>query len=176
MRYNKTGLFRMILEKITIKKCSKHILNVNFHRPAKCFIKQRRRCIWHATMQPWRSWYTSIPPRKGCIQQRYQKSNHCNRCTDVVVIALYHYFDINLEELWIEIGVGKNKRWLLIHQYAKNLGESICRALPFWFTFTGCDTVSSFSGRGKKTAWNTWQSYPEVTEAFVRFVYLFFVF
>ena len=90
--------------------------------------------------------------------------------TDVVIIALYHYFDINLEELWIEIGVGKNKRWLLIHQYAKNLGESICRALPFWFTFTGCDTVSSFSGRGKKTAWNTWQSYPEITEAFVRFV------
>ena len=67
--------------------------------------------------------------------------------TDVVIIALYHYFDINLEELWIEIGVGKNKRWLLIHQYAKNLGESICRALPFWFTFTRCDTVFSFSGR-----------------------------
>ena len=32
---------------------------------------------------------------------------------------------------------------------------------------TGCDTVSNFSGRGKWFAWETWQMYPEVTEAFV---------
>lgn len=69
---------------------------------------------------------------------------------DVIIITLYHYFDSNLEKLWFGIGVGKHKRWLSIHQYAKNLGESISCALPFW-NFTGCDTVSSFSGRGKKT-------------------------
>ena len=32
--------------------------------------------------------------------------------------------------------------------------------------FTGCDTISSFAGRGKKTAWNTWNIFPEVTAAF----------
>ena len=32
--------------------------------------------------------------------------------------------------------------------------------------FTGCDTVSSFSGRSKKTAWSTWNVYPDVTKAF----------
>ena len=26
--------------------------------------------------------------------------------------------------------------------------------------------MSAFSGRGKKTAWNTWEVFPEVTEAF----------
>lgn len=32
--------------------------------------------------------------------------------------------------------------------------------------FTGCDTVSSFLGKGKKTAWQTWLQYEEVTSAF----------
>ena len=32
-------------------------------------------------------------------------------------------------------------------------------------TFTECDTVSAFYVRGKKTAWNTWKVYPEVTKA-----------
>ena len=32
---------------------------------------------------------------------------------------------------------------------------------------TGCDTVSSFRGRGKKTAWSAWMAYPAVTDAFV---------
>ncbi len=32
--------------------------------------------------------------------------------------------------------------------------------------FTGCDTTSLFAGRGKKTAFNTWNVFPEVTGAF----------
>ena len=32
--------------------------------------------------------------------------------------------------------------------------------------FTGCDTVSAFCGRGKKTVWNTWKVYAEVIKAF----------
>ena len=32
--------------------------------------------------------------------------------------------------------------------------------------FTGCDTVSFFGGKGKKTAWDTWKAYKEVTPAF----------
>ena len=42
-----------------------------------------------------------------------------------------------------------------------------CLALPMFHAFTGCDTVSSFSGRGKKTAWETWNVFPEVTDAFI---------
>ena len=30
--------------------------------------------------------------------------------TDIVVIALYHYFSLDVDELWIELGAGKNKR------------------------------------------------------------------
>lgn len=31
--------------------------------------------------------------------------------------------------------------------------------------FTGCDTVSS-SGRGKKTAWDTWMTFGDITRVF----------
>jgi hypothetical protein len=39
-------------------------------------------------------------------------------------------------------------------------------ALRFFHAFTGCDTVSAFNGRGKKTAWDVWTAFPEVTAAF----------
>ena len=32
--------------------------------------------------------------------------------------------------------------------------------------FTGCDTVSSFKSIGKKTAWERWNAFPDVTDAF----------
>ena len=90
--------------------------------------------------------------------------------TDVVVISFYHFFLLDLDELWIEFGVGKNKRYLPIHDYAKVLSEEICRVLSFWFAMTECDTVSMFAGRGKKSAWNAWDSFKEVAPTFVRFV------
>ena len=42
-----------------------------------------------------------------------------------------------------------------------------CLALPMFHAFTGCDTVSSFSGREKKTAWETWNVFPEATDKFI---------
>ena len=36
------------------------------------------------------------------------------------------------------------------------LGPDICKALPFFYAFTGCDIVSSFYGKGKCKAWDTW--------------------
>ena len=38
--------------------------------------------------------------------------------------------------------------------------------MPMFYSITGCDTVSSFAGRGKRTAWDIWNLYPEVTETF----------
>ena len=88
--------------------------------------------------------------------------------TDVVLIAIFVFSSFELQELWIEFGSGKNKKWLPIHQYAAALGENLCRALPFWYALTGCGTVSHFANCGKKTAWNIWMSYKEVTQCFER--------
>ena len=79
------------------------------------------------------------------------------------------FFSLDVEQLWVEFGAGQHRRWLAIHEHARLLGEETCMALPFWHALTGCDTVSHFAGRGKKTAWATWAMFPEVTEALVRF-------
>ena len=50
---------------------------------------------------------------------------------DVVAVALYHFFSLNHDELWREIGVGQNRRYLSIHTYAAVLKEENCRALLF---------------------------------------------
>ena len=88
--------------------------------------------------------------------------------TDVIVIGLYAFWDLDVQELWVEFGVGKTKTWLPIHYYANLLGEEVCRAVLFWYALTGCDTVSHFQGRGKKTAWKTWGRYREATETFAK--------
>ena len=82
----------------------------------------------------------------------------CWRCTvdtDVVVIALYAFWDLDLEELWIEFDRGKNRKSLPVHAYAKALGKEICSAVLFWYTF-----------HDKK--WNTWERFLEATETFIR--------
>ena len=38
--------------------------------------------------------------------------------------------------------------------------------LPFFHAVTGCDTVSAFSGRGKKGAYEAWKSFPQVSASF----------
>ena len=42
----------------------------------------------------------------------YSKVSIVTVDTDVVVICLYHFFMLNLEELWIEFGVGKHRKYL----------------------------------------------------------------
>ena len=64
------------------------------------------------------------------------------------VIAPAHFLDLGIDELWVKFGAGKKKRWLPIHIYVQHLGKQKCLALLFWYTFTGCDTGSSFNGRG----------------------------
>lgn len=48
---------------------------------------------------------------------------------------------------------------------AENLGASCSLALPAFHAITGCDTVSAFYGKGKKTAWQAWQASPALTSA-----------
>ncbi|KAL7384824.1 hypothetical protein ABVT39_009510 [Epinephelus coioides] len=45
------------------------------------------------------------------------------------------------------------------------LGPEMSCALPMFHALTGCDTVSSFAGLGKKAAWSTWKSLPQLTDA-----------
>jgi len=92
----------------------------------------------------------------------------CANDTDVVVIAIALFHQLNINELWFEFDVGKDKRWLPIHKYATTLSEEKCNGILFWYAFTGCDTMSSFYGRSKKTAWDVWKVCNDITNVFIR--------
>ena len=86
--------------------------------------------------------------------------------TDVVVIAISVIHKQDISSLWIAFGVRKNFRYIPVHENAVQLGPYKSRALLFFHAFTGCDQVSSFCNHGKKTAWETWSTYNEVTNEF----------
>ena len=69
-------------------------------------------------------------------------------------------------ELWVAYSTGKNLRYFEAHKISAGLGEEISKGLPFFHAFTGCDTVSSFGGKEKKSAWTTWISCTEETKVF----------
>lgn len=89
--------------------------------------------------------------------------------TDVVVIAISLYEElrkIQLKKLWISFGVGKAHNVIAVHQLANTIGPDRCSGMMFFHAFTGCDTVSGFSGKGKKSFWKAWKAMPEVTHVF----------
>ena len=86
--------------------------------------------------------------------------------TDVLVLAVTAAYRLKVPELWVSFGSGKNFRHIPVHEIARSLGPERCAGLPMFHAFTGCDTVSSFNGRGKKTAWETWMTFSDVTRAF----------
>lgn len=46
-------------------------------------------------------------------------------------------------------------------------GPERAQALPFFHAFTGCDVVSAFNGKGKKSAFEVWNAFPEATAGFL---------
>ena len=90
--------------------------------------------------------------------------------TDVVVIVIgkFCHFksfcqDVNI---WIAFGVGKHFSYIHIDAVYEDLGREKLLALPVFHSFTGCDTTSTFYGRGKKSTWEAWKCFNDVTQAF----------
>jgi hypothetical protein len=70
--------------------------------------------------------------------------------TDVVVLAIAFVSKMNLQEVWIHFGVGKNARLIPVHELLAALGLKKSLALPMFHAFTGCDTVSCFMARVRR--------------------------
>ena len=86
--------------------------------------------------------------------------------TDVVVLAITYYYTVPASETLIAFGTGKHFRYIGAHCIAKTFGPDKSSVLPLFHAFTGCDAVSVFHGKGKKSAWGTWTAYGELTDAF----------
>jgi hypothetical protein len=62
--------------------------------------------------------------------------------------------------------MGRHFSYININTICVSLGEARSRSLPVFHALTGCDTTSSFYGKGKKSAWQAWELYPDVTSTF----------
>ena len=74
--------------------------------------------------------------------------------------------EIGLEKLWLAFCQGVNLRWIPIHDSRNNIGPDKAKAITFFHACTGCDVVSAFRVKGKSTAWQKWDVYPEATVVF----------
>ena len=83
--------------------------------------------------------------------------------TDVVVLAVSLANKLAFDNLWVAFGTGNNFRYLDASAIAQHLGDDKSAALPAFHALTGCDTTSSFAGRGKLVAWTTWNAFSDVT-------------
>jgi len=101
-----------------------------------------------------------------CVKQGLKKVSIPTVDTDVVILAVGHYHALGIDELLVSFGFGKHFRHIPIHAIANNIGMK-ANALMFFHAISGCDTVSSFLGHGKKSAWLAWTVCPAVTEAFL---------
>ena len=100
-------------------------------------------------------------------------SSACIMCndTDIVILATAFFKELEikgLQKLWVSFGIGRNRRWIPIHDLSISLGPSKCKGLLFFHALSGCDNVSGFKGKGKKSFYQTWSVFPEITETFVR--------
>ena len=89
--------------------------------------------------------------------------------TDILVIAISTFevlSEAGIQDIWLEFGRGQSIRWLPIHDLALELGREKCKGLSFFHAFTVSDDVSAFRGRGKKSAWQTWENFPGINSVF----------
>jgi hypothetical protein len=87
--------------------------------------------------------------------------------TDVLIIALRHFHDLGMEQLWLGFGTKSNYRAIPVHEVCHKLGADKCKALLYLHAFSGCDITSFLQGIGKKTHWTTWASNPSFTSTFI---------
>ncbi len=92
--------------------------------------------------------------------------------TDIIVLAVTATGSLDFEELWVAYGTGEKIRFLAAHEMVVALGPNTCQGLSFFHALTGCDTVSSYGGRGKKKAWKIWKACDEVKDVIAAFCVL----
>ena len=70
--------------------------------------------------------------------------------------------------LWISFGCGQNIKSIPVHELVYSIGPEKSRGILNFHAFTGCDIVSAFRGRRKKTAWMTWDVFSEIIATFAK--------
>ena len=109
------------------------------------------------------------------IREKYTVIEVQSIDTDVLVLLLA-FVAMELEStnntfnVFFKI-VTPSPKWYDIVHAINWIGIDTCKALPFFCCFTGCDTNSSFHGKGKCSFFDAWmksERKDELTKTFVR--------
>ena len=68
---------------------------------------------------------------------------------DAVELFVASFSNIKPDELWIDLGTGSRFWYTPVHQLVAAIYPRQCDTMPIFHALTGCDTVSSFVGRGE---------------------------
>ena len=82
---------------------------------------------------------------------------------DVVILAISIAQMLPADEFWVSSGPVKQIFYLPAYEIAKVLGQEKASVLPMFHALTGCDIVSFFGVRGKKSAWDVWNVFANLT-------------
>ena len=89
--------------------------------------------------------------------------------TDVVTLLLAHLSLLDSPyEIEVDINFGKDRRHYKINDICWRITPKQEFALLFFFTFTGCDIISSLFDISKSTWWNVWHQNAYITETFTK--------
>ena len=89
--------------------------------------------------------------------------------TDVLIIALGCFSSLNQQvNTWLEVGLyTKNTlRYISVNQLFLKLGDVLCKSLPAYHAFTGCDYTASFSRKGKIQPFKLLEKNKDIQELF----------
>lgn len=83
----------------------------------------------------------------------------------ILLVAFCRSIDAKLYQ---RCGTHTRTKLVDIGKVALALGERLCRGLIGLHAFTGCDTVSAFSGKGKLSAFKLMKAREDVREAYIK--------
>ena len=102
-----------------------------------------------------------------CAKQSHLRISIRSVNTDIVVRSIATFHALSIGEIWIALGSRSTIDILQYTRLQKITWAKNSRALSFSHALTGCDTTSSFSNVGKKTAWDTWKAFSEITDTVI---------
>ena len=92
----------------------------------------------------------------------YESERLFANCSDIdVLVLLFHFIPTRMTEVWMVSGTSTEQKCYTVHTLSNQLSQPVRENLLSFHARTGCDTVSSFSGYGKKTCWKTFQRQPD---------------
>lgn len=61
-------------------------------------------------------------------------------------------------DIWFKTGTKRDTRYIPVHRIAVNFGNNLCSLLLPLHTLLGCDSTSTFRGRGRQTGFQLLRS------------------